>query len=209
MEENLHRHQEQETVKPEESSPRPDAWKRDIYDWLQMMIVAVLAVVVLFTFCVMLIGVKGSSMYPTLHEGDVMVMQRLGYTLETGDIIIIRKESFSSDNLVKRVIATGGQTVSIDYDANTVTVDGVVLDETYINREESDPMRLEGKETMLDPNYVNTTFTVPEGYLFVMGDNRNNSTDSRARNLGLIDIREVSGKVIWVLMPFSRFGSPY
>ena len=103
------------------------------------------------------------------------------------------------DAIVKRCIATEGQTVEIDYVTGTVTVDGVVLDESYI------------KEAMRDPGLVNsnmtiTSVTVPEGSIFVLGDNRNNSTDSRHVQVGTIDERYVLGKAVLVLFPLDRIG---
>ena len=97
--------------------------------------------------------------------------------------------------IVKRVIATGGQTVHIDYSTSTVYVDGVALDEPYIN----ELMRMPMGETITD-------VTVPEGSVFVMGDNRNNSSDSRVPELGTVDERYILGEVLLVLFPFQNFG---
>ena len=97
--------------------------------------------------------------------------------------------------IVKRVIAVGGQTVDIDYDAGTVAVDGQVLDEPYIH------------EAMLCPTYENQThIEVPEGSIFVMGDNRNHSSDSRDVTLGTVDTRYLLGKAEFICFPFSDFG---
>ena len=97
--------------------------------------------------------------------------------------------------IVKRVIAVGGQTVDIDYESNTVYVDGVVLDEPYI----LEPMR------ELPSNFA-THVVVPEGSIFVMGDNRNNSTDGRSPELGVVDERCVLGRALFVLLPFQDIG---
>lgn len=151
--------------------PSQDNWKRDCYDWLQMLTFVLVAVVMVFTFFGMVNSVVGSSMYPTLHDKDIMLAYRLGYTPAQGDVVVIRKESFMEEAIVKRVIATEGQEVEINYDTNTVYVDGVAMDEPYINQEDADVM--EEKQGM-----VYKEFTVPEGCIFVMGDNRNGSTDS-------------------------------
>lgn len=136
-------------------------------------------------------------MLPTLHQNDVMVVQELGYTPRHGDVVVLTQEFRGiTGPIVKRVIATEGQTVDIDYAAGTVTVDGVVLDEPYINFE---PMHA--------PFYENQSHvTVPQGRIFVMGDNRNHSNDSRDVLLGTVDTRRVIGHVVTVLFPFQDFG---
>lgn len=178
--------------------PSQDNWRRDCYDWLQMLTIVLIAVVMVFTFFGMVISVVGSSMYPTLHDKDIMVAYRLGYTPAQGDVVVIRKDSFMEEAIVKRVIATEGQEVEIDYDANLVYVDGVALDEPYINQEDPDVM--EERQGM-----VYKEFTVPEGCIFVMGDNRNGSTDSRFGSLGMVDTDYVLGRAVCVLFPFSDF----
>lgn len=180
------------------SDPSQDNWRRDCYDWLQMLTIVLVAVVMVFTFFGMVISVVGSSMYPTLHDKDIMVAYRLGYTPAQGDVVVIRKDTFMEEAIVKRVIATEGQEVQIDYDANLVYVDGVALDEPYINQEDPDVM--EERQGM-----VYKEFTVPEGCIFVMGDNRNGSTDSRFGSLGMVDTDYVLGRAICVLFPFSDF----
>ena len=189
-----------------ESTPTPqgepkltqgDALKNNLYFWLQAAVSALVCILLLFTFVGRGVGVVGSSMVPTLHEGDMMLVRSLGYTPKNGDVVVLTKRTFMEEPIVKRVIATGGQTVSIDYASNTVYVDGVALQEPYIN------------EPMLDPSSSTMSITeveVPEGYLFVMGDNRNASTDSRDVRVGLIDQREVLGQAVMILLPFSDFG---
>ena len=142
------------------------------------------------------IGVDGSSMYPTLHHGDMLLLQSVGYEPKQGDVVVLTKAFRDVDGpIVKRVIAVGGQTVDIDYDAGTVAVDGQVLDEPYIH------------EAMLCPTYENQThIEVPEGSIFVMGDNRNHSSDSRDVTLGTVDERYVLGRAVCVLLPFQNFG---
>ena len=136
-------------------------------------------------------------MVPTLHEGDMLLLQSIGYTPKQGDVVVLTKEFDAADGpIVKRVIATGGQHVVIDYDAGTVTVDGVALDEPYIN----EPMERPMGESISD-------VVVPEGSIFVMGDNRNHSSDSRDVTLGTVDERYVLGRAVWVLLPFQDFGA--
>lgn len=174
--------------------PSQDNWKRDCYDWLQMLTFVLVAVVMVFTFFGMVNSVVGSSMYPTLHDKDIMLAYRLGYTPSQGDVVVIRKESFMEEAIVKRVIATEGQEVEINYDTNTVYVDGVAMEEPYINQEDTDVM--EEKQGM-----VYKEFTVPDGCIFVMGDNRNGSSDSRDYRLGTVDTRYVIGKAAFLIFP--------
>lgn len=160
-------------------------------------LVSVLAVLILiFTFVARIIMVSGPSMENTLHNGDAMLVWSLGYTPKQGDVVVLTKRSYQEDSIVKRVIATEGQTVDIDYITGTVYVDGVALEEEYI------------KETMMVPTYGDAInhVTVPEGCLFVMGDNRNESADSRYPGIGIVDARCVIGRAVMVLFPFSDFG---
>lgn len=164
----------------------------EFYSTFQTLVVVLSALVLIFTFLGRLISVDGESMVPTLLDGELMAVQSLGYTPKQGDIVVLTQASFREEAIVKRVIAKGGQTVEIDYDAGTVRVDGVVLDEPYIN------------EPMLPRGDV-TSITVPEGFLFVMGDNRNVSADSRYNDVGLIDERRVLGHALAVILPFQKF----
>lgn len=165
---------------------------REAYEWVQALVCSVLAVVVLFTFVIRLIGVDGHSMVPTLQDGDRLLVTTslLSGEYRYGDIIIIQKGTFADgDPIVKRVIATEGQTVDIDFANGIVYVDGEALDEPYIN----------------EPTYTDegTEFplTVPEGSIFVMGDNRNRSDDSRNAELGTVDTRYVIGRAVFLLFP--------
>ena len=165
---------------------------REAYEWVQALVCSVLAVVVLFTFVIRLIGVDGHSMVPTLQDGDRLLVTTslLSGKYRYGDIVIIQKGTFADgDPIVKRVIATEGQTVDIDFANGIVYVDGEALDEPYIN----------------EPTYTDegTEFplTVPEGSIFVMGDNRNRSDDSRNAELGTVDTRYVIGRAVFLLFP--------
>jgi signal peptidase I len=184
----------------EQETEQQGGWKRDCYDWLQMLTFVLVGVVLVFTFFGMVIGVSGSSMYPTLHDRDIMVIQRVGYTPRQGDVVVLRKTSFLEEAIVKRVIAVAGQEVEIDYDENAVYVDGVALEEPYINPEYEDVMVEKG-------DMVYKEFVVPEGCIFVMGDNRNGSTDSRVAQLGMVDTGYVLGHALCVAFPFNHIQS--
>ena len=184
---------EAEEQKPEEQKPAG----RDLYEWTQALVCSVLAVVLLFTFVVRLIGVDGHSMVPTLQDGDrlLVLTSLLDNDYQYGDIVVLRKESFMEEPIVKRVIAVEGQTVDIDFASGVVYVDDQPLEEPYIN----------------EPTYVEegTQFplTVPEGSIFVMGDNRNHSSDSRSSDLGTVDTRYVIGKAVFLLFPGADEGT--
>ena len=171
----------------------------ELFGWGESLMAVLIFFVVVFTFFVRLIGVDGSSMYPTLEDHSIMLVSNLNYDPARGDIVVLRKEGFYGDQpIVKRIIATGGDTVDIDPASGDVIVNGVVLDEPYIAE------KINTLEKMGDIAYPQT---VPEGCVFVMGDNRNASTDSRWAALGMVDERYILGHVLNVVYPFSEFGS--
>lgn len=179
---------------------RTQALKTDLFFWLQALVIALVVLVLLFTFVGRIITVDGSSMLPTLHHNDVMLLRSFAYTPEQGDVIVLTKDfsGYTDQPIVKRVVAVGGQTVRIDYEESKVYVDNVALDEPYIN-----------EPVMFNPGGKLTIekITVPEGHVFVMGDNRNDSSDSRHEELGAIDNRYILGKAVMILLPFQNFGS--
>lgn len=193
---------------PEEQEEQ-EGWRQSLFEWLELLAIVLVIIVTLFTFVVSIVGVDGSSMYPTLHDRDLMLVQRIAYEPRQGDVIVLRKDNtFDNQALVKRIIATGGQTVYIDYDANTITVDGQTLEEPYLNYEYDEFYGSDYMADKVDLNsqYVNQEFTVPEGCVFVCGDNRNHSSDSRVTELGMVDQRYVIGRVLMVFFPFADFG---
>lgn len=192
----------QETEEQEEAQPRrPGA---ELYEWLQLFLGCVVAAVVLFNCVARLSRVEGSSMDNTLQEGEIMLIWSLGYTPARGDIVVLNKTPVrlngwpDSRAIVKRVIATGGQTVDIDYSTGTVFVDGQPLDEPYLPEEMYLPYI---------PTMQQTHWDIPEGSIFVMGDNRNSSTDSRDIQVGAVDTDYILGKAVFALWPIGRFGT--
>ena len=142
--------------------------------------------------------VEGSSMYDTLVDGDYLLL--LNHVLdgepEYGDIVVISKTAYKDgEPIIKRVIATEGQVVDIDFSSGVVTVDGVALDEPYIY-----------SDTIQIMNSMTFPLTVDEGCLFVMGDNRSGSLDSRSKTIGLIDSREIVGTAIFLIFPGNNEG---
>ena len=170
----------------------------ELFGWGASLMAVLVFFVVVFTFFVRLIGVDGMSMYPTLEDHSIMLVSNLNYTPERGDVVVLRKEGFyNTQPIVKRIIATGGDTVDIDPVTGDVSVNGEVLDEPYINE------TIDVLEHMGDLTYPQT---VPEGCVFVMGDNRNASTDSRDARLGCVDTRYIMGRVYFTLFPVKNIG---
>ena len=173
---------------------QPAVRGQGLLEWYEALISAALVLVLIFSFFFRIIQVDGSSMVPTLVNGDKLIVWGAGYTPQRGDVVIVDSYTSYGKPLVKRVIAKGGDTVSIDYATGTVAVNGEVLQEDYI----------------AEPTYlgydVTFPYTVPEGTVFVMGDNRNQSLDSRSTYVGCIDERDILGKVLVCFMPFTDFG---
>ena len=182
----------EETMQPdqEKKGEEKTSFKQDLYYWTQALIVVLVGLILVCTLAGRVIRVVGSSMVPTLHENDLLLLRSVGYTPQRGDVIVLRKESFLSYPVVKRVIATGGEHVTVDYTTGTVSVDGVALDEPYIN------------EIMVDtgsPNMTVLDVTVPEGSVYVLGDNRNHSSDSRHQDLGTVEEQYILGRMVLAL----------
>ena len=168
-----------------------------ILEYLHDVVYILALILVLFTFCMRVVIVSGSSMFSTLVDGDYLLLinRPLCGELEQGDIVVASMERFKDgEPIVKRVVATEGQTVDIDFRAGIVYVDGVALEEEYTYT----PTHLsEGMEFPL---------VVEEGCLFLMGDNRGDSRDSRAPEIGLVDEREIRGRAVFLLMPGTGTG---
>ena len=181
--------------KTEKESPEIRA-RRETYDWIQSLISALLICVLVFVFVLRIMDVNGTSMVPTLRNGDKVLVSDLFYEPARGDIVVFRKSSYDENKaLVKRVIAVEGDVVNIDFERGIVYVNGEAAEEDYIDVSTNTKIDFIGPQT------------VPENCLFVMGDNRNASTDSRDKRIGMVDKRLVVGKVLLVVYPFDNFGS--
>lgn len=192
-------------------SPKKKAVK-EIFEWIEVIAVSLAVVLLTFSFVARIAVVDGNSMNDTLYHKETLIVSDLFYEPRQGDIIVFQKPTgLLNKPLVKRVIATGGQTVYIDfenwlvyvYDDPTLTVEEVVktvtpLDEkAYVKYQNGVSMKKDGVEFPL---------TVPEGHVFCMGDNRNNSTDSRSHLVGPVDERYIMGKVVLRLTPVQKLG---
>lgn len=186
--------------KPQAKAKKKLAAANELYCLLHDVVYLLAAVTLIFVFLVRLVGVKGDSMMPTLWNQDYLVLESnffyRGDDIQYGDIVVLNVPYYEERNegpIVKRVIATEGQTVQIDFDSGAVYVDGVMLTENYILEPTS--FNWEGELGLQYPAVV------PEGCIFVLGDNRNDSMDSRYASIGMIDERCVLGKVLLIAMP--------
>ncbi|MBR2715845.1 MAG: signal peptidase I [Ruminococcus sp.] len=160
----------------------------NIYDWVNSIIIAVVAVVILLTFCFRLIDVDGTSMEKTLINTDKVIVTNLFYTPQNGDVVVISHGEQYDKPLIKRIIATEGQKLEIDFETDEIRVDGSLIDEPYAY----------GDTIMGDTKIPQV---VPEGKVFVLGDNRPVSLDSRYAEVGLIDEESIIGKAQFVIIP--------
>ena len=186
----------EETTKIEkkDSKKGKNSFHLSVYDLVSIVMSAFIIIAVVFTFVFRLVGVSGYSMTNTLQDNDwLLTVNKESY--ERGDIVVITEPNYFDEPLIKRVIAKGGETVNIDFTTGTVYVDGVALKEPYT------------REDYILPKLVDIEFpyTVPEGHIFCMGDNRNGSTDSRSNLIGPLDERYVLGKAVVRILPFGDF----
>lgn len=180
--------------------PPFEAFAKSIFDYVEIFVIAIFAVMVLFTFAFRLCRVDGPSMENTLFDGERLIISNLFYEPDYGDIVVFHQTSESVDAfnepIIKRIIAKSGDKVDIDFDTWSLYVNGNLVTEDY--------KKLEGFYT-LKADYA-FPVEVPEGYVFVMGDNRNHSSDSRSSEIGFVDERRILGRVIVRLSPLDRFG---
>lgn len=173
-------------------------WKKSTVLYLHDLIYMLMAILLVFLLLFRVIVVSGDSMYSTLWDGDyLLLLSNVFYhTPQRGDIVVISKADFDNGSpIVKRVIATEGQTVDIDFENGIVYVDGVALEEDYIHN------------LTVDSEGVVFPLTVNEGCIFVLGDNRAVSKDSRNPEIGQIDKREILGKAIYLMIPGTHHGT--
>ena len=177
------------------AEPRdPYAADKELYDWIQCLLAALIICVLLFVFFIRVIDVVGGSMNNTLFNNDKMLVSGLFYKPKVGDVVVFKKDEYDPNKaLVKRVIAVEGQEINMDFANGIVYIDGVAIKEDYITEFTYNKLDFIGPKK------------VPEGCVFVMGDNRNMSIDSRKSEIGMLDNRLILGKAYFVIYPLSGF----
>ena len=195
--------QQEDINKTEQIEEKPSRVK-EVFEWVEVVVSAMVAVVIIFTLLFRVATIIGDSMENTFFEGQKVIITNWFYTPKAGDVVVVSRNAqnnaFADDDqgpIIKRVIATEGQQVNIDFVTGIVYVDGVALDEPYTKT----PTNL--KYDVDFPVYV------PEGHIFCLGDNRNESLDSRSSRIGnggMIDTRYVLGKVTLRILPLDKFG---
>jgi len=183
---------------------KPYSHRHAIYDWIEAAIVSLVLVTLVFSFVFRIVGVDGQSMMKTLDDGDRLLLRSAFYTPKFGDIVVIYRTQ-DKEPLIKRVIGLPGDTIRLDVENNKVyrSINGgpeEALVEPYVH------YPLQYGIQWLEPGQ--TSVTVPPGKIFVMGDHRDDSSDSRMNDIGLIDINHVMGKVIFRIYPFNKIGDP-
>lgn len=168
----------------------------EVLDWSESVMFAVTVAILILVFVFKNVGVYGSSMENTFSQGDRVIISNLFYNPQQFDVVVINKPNYENKPFIKRIIATEGQTVDIDMTTGQVVVDGEYLVESYVR----EPIYGHVYDEMEFPTVV------PPGCIFVMGDNRNESTDSRSNLLGFVDERYIMGKVLFRIYPLNSFG---
>lgn len=165
-------------------------WNKETLHWIIKLCIPCVLIILINIFFIKIVWVSGSSMYPTIDDNDILLINQQCNSIHQGDIVVIKskEKEISHDYIVKRIIATQGQRVQIDYINNSVYVDGKIVDEYYLNYEQLDPMNAPDIAEKVE-------YIVPMNCVFVMGDNRNVSLDSRNETIGMIALSDIIGTV--------------
>ena len=172
----------------------------EFLEWAEAFVFAIFIVILIFTFFIRIVVVKGNSMNDTLHDKERVIISHINYEPEQGDIAVINSRVLG-EVIIKRVIGTAGDKVVVDYNTNTVTVNGQKIDNSYIKEPMEDYSQFDLSYKVSEKVYE---YDVPENCIFVMGDNRNNSADSRM--IGFINKSDVLGKAFFRMYPLNSAG---
>lgn len=185
----------------EQEKKELDSFARSAFEWAEDLVIAIVMVAVLFTFAVRIITVDGESMVPNYNDGDRVLVSGGVVDVKQGDVVIVTNIQTLDGPIIKRVIAVGGDTVDIDHAKKAVLVNGVPVDDSQFGVEN-------GITDISWSNYESLTFPakVPKGCVFVLGDNRRLSKDSRFVEIGMIDQRNILGKTLLKVYPLAEFG---
>jgi len=177
--------------------PLKNSFTVNCFEWVEALLTSLIAVVILFTFLFRIVNVSGPSMLPNLKSGDRVVLASYFYKPHQGDVVVITRTAKLDEPIIKRVIAKENQVVDINFQTGMVSVDGVELDESAY---------IKNGITTQTSDYT-FPLTVPKGHVFVLGDNRSVSNDSRFRDIGMIDERYILGKAQFIVFPFDHVGN--
>ncbi len=171
------------------------ARRRELFDWVESCVDALVLLLLVFVFLVRTATVSGSSMVPTLHDRERLLLWQVGCRdPQYGDIVVVDRAGTGEPPVIKRVIGRAGDWIDIDFSAGEVRRNGELLNEPYI---------YEPTYTFRDMEFP---VVVPDGTVFVLGDNRNHSLDSRDRSIGMVDLRQIMGRAVFRLYPFEAAG---
>lgn len=192
-----------ENAKPERDNEKKKPSPLDeALDWIESFVFAIFIVLLVFIFLFRTVVVDGSSMNPTLYDQQRLILTHFNYTPERGDIIVANSAQLNK-TIIKRCIGVAGDTIVIDYDTNTVTVNGEKLDESYLGEAMLDKFSFDQEYKVSETSYE---YHVPKNCIFALGDNRNDSRDSRDEGVGFINTKYVLGKAVLRFYPFDQFG---
>ncbi|MDK2802977.1 MAG: signal peptidase I [Oscillospiraceae bacterium] len=181
-------------LEPTTSEIKKTGIKKEIFEWVEAIIFSLVVVVLIFTFVFRVVGVDGRSMEPTLKNEDRVLISHLFYKPKKGDIVVLNDQTEDRKPIIKRIIGTEGDTIDINFINGKVIVNGIPLEEPYID------------ENTLTPGDIEFPVTVPTGHIFVLGDNRNNSLDSRHSEIGMADSKDLLGRAFVRIYPIEKIG---